>query len=201
RAEAVFVQDETGGVAARLRKAIDEAGADWVDDIHEYDRHIGRRLLQRRHCRARGGQDNIRCEREQFRRVPATAVGIDRAPTVVDPHVTTGGPAQLLQPLRQRGDAGRSIVVVGGEGHQYADAPPPLALLRTRRERPRNRAAEQSDDLATVHSITSSAATRSLSGTVSPSILAVRALMTSSNFVACTTGNSAGLAPLRRRPT
>src|SRR5262249_16207274 len=86
-------------------------------------------VLPSRNCRARGGQDNIRCEREQFRRVPATAVGIDRAPTVVDPHVTTGGPAQLLQPLRQRGDAGRSIVVVGGEVHQYAHAPPPPRLV------------------------------------------------------------------------
>ena len=37
-------------------------------------------------------------------------------------------------------------------------------------------------------------------GTVMLSILAVSALMTSSNFDACTTGRSAGLAPLRIRP-
>jgi hypothetical protein len=35
-----------------------------------------------------------------------------------------------------------------------------------------------------------------LSGTVRPSILAVSALMTSSNLLACTTGRSAGFAPL-----
>src|SRR6516225_4425013 len=53
-------------------------------------------------------------------------------------------------------------------------------LLRVRRERPRRRrAAEQRDELAPLHSITSSAATSSLSGTVRPSILAVEALMTS----------------------
>src|SRR5262245_12632254 len=46
------------------------------------------------------------------------------------------------------------------------------------------------------HSITSSAATSSLSGTVRPSILAVWALMTSSNLVDRTTGKSAGFAPL-----
>src|SRR5262249_41113995 len=47
-------------------------------------------------------------------------------------------------------------------------------LLRARCERPRGRrAAEQRDELATLHSITSSAATSSLSGTVMPSILAV----------------------------
>jgi hypothetical protein len=51
-----------------------------------------------------------------------------------------------------------------------------------------------------VHSITASAVASSLSGTVSPSILAVAALMASSNFDACTTGRSAGFAPLRMRP-
>src|SRR5262245_26424824 len=50
------------------------------------------------------------------------------------------------------------------------------------------------------HSITSSAATSSLSGTVRPSILAVEALMTSSNLLDCTTGKSAGFAPLTIRP-
>ena len=50
------------------------------------------------------------------------------------------------------------------------------------------------------YSITSSAATRSLSGTVRPSIVAVWTLKTSSNLVACTTGKSATFAPLRMRP-
>src|SRR5258708_4276961 len=51
------------------------------------------------------------------------------------------------------------------------------------------------------HSITSSAATIKVGGTVRPSAFAVLILMTSSNFVGCTTGKSAGLAPLRIRPT
>ena len=45
------------------------------------------------------------------------------------------------------------------------------------------------------HSITSSAATSSLSGTVSPSTFAVLPLMVSENFVGSWTGKSAGLAP------
>ena len=73
-------------------------------------------------------------------------------------------------------------------------------LLRARRERPCSRAAEQRDELAPLHSITSSAATSSLSGTVRPSIRAVWWLMTNSNLVDCTTGRSAGFAPLRMRP-
>src|SRR5262245_54261055 len=50
------------------------------------------------------------------------------------------------------------------------------------------------------YSITSSAVASNLSGTVRPSILAVEALMTSSNLLDCTTGKSAGLAPLSIRP-
>src|SRR5262249_54292978 len=64
--------------------------------------------------------------------------------------------------------------------------------LRPRRERPRCRAAEQGDELAAFHSITSSAAASSVVGTVMPSILAVCPLMTNSNLVDCTTGRSAG---------
>jgi hypothetical protein len=51
------------------------------------------------------------------------------------------------------------------------------------------------------HSITSSAAACSVRGTVKPSVFAVLRLITSSNFVGCKTGKSAGLAPLRMRPT
>jgi nicotinate dehydrogenase subunit B len=51
------------------------------------------------------------------------------------------------------------------------------------------------------HSITSSARPSSDSGTVSPSAFAVFMLITSSNFVGCWTGRSAGFSPLRIRPT
>jgi hypothetical protein len=52
-----------------------------------------------------------------------------------------------------------------------------------------------------IYSITSSALACNVSGTVRPSILAVFRLMASSNLVGRTTGRSAGLAPLRMRPT
>src|SRR6266700_1027107 len=45
--------------------------------------------------------------------------------------------------------------------------------------------------------ITSSAWNRSAGGIVRPSALAVLRLMTSSNFMGCSTGRSPGLAPLR----
>src|SRR6516162_9006040 len=79
---------------------------------------------------------------------------------------------------------GIEIGGVGLRGYclQHTDAPG--QLLRARRERPRGGAAEQRDELATAaHSITSSAVARSDGGTVSPSILAVCMLMTSSNLL------------------
>src|SRR5262245_8858213 len=70
------------------------------------------------------------------------------------------------------------------EAHQHADPPHRFALLRPRRERPRYcRAAEQRDELAALHSITSSASASSLSGTVRLSAFAVLRLITSSNLV------------------
>src|SRR5215510_6962164 len=53
---------------------------------------------------------------------------------------------------------------------------------------------------ALADSITSSARASSASGTVRLSMRAVSALITSSNFDACTTGKSVDLAPLRIRP-
>jgi hypothetical protein len=54
--------------------------------------------------------------------------------------------------------------------------------------------------MTVAHWITSSAVARSVSGMVRPRALAVVRLMTNSNLVDCTTGKSAGLAPLRMVP-
>ena len=51
------------------------------------------------------------------------------------------------------------------------------------------------------HSINSSASDRNDAGTVNPSALAMVRLMTNSNLVSRSIGRSAGLAPLRIRPT
>jgi len=52
-----------------------------------------------------------------------------------------------------------------------------------------------------LHSITSSARASRFGGTSMPSARAVSRLMTNSNLLDCTTGKSAGVAPLRMRPT
>src|SRR5262249_22681814 len=99
-------------------------------------------------------------------------------------------------------EARRHFRIVLGQGRQHGNAPHPLGLLRARRERPcHGRPAEQRDELATSHSITSLAATSSFSGTVRPSALAVLRLIVSSSFVGCSTGSSSGLAPCKIRCT
>src|SRR5262245_35733945 len=64
-------------------------------------------------------------------------------------------------------------------------------LLRARRERPHCRsAAEQNDELAPFHSITSSARASNGAGTSRPSAFAVLRLITSSYLVGACTGRS-----------
>jgi len=104
--------------------------------------------------------------------------------------------------LQERRVVGLRQRVIRRKGDEHADAALPRGLLRRCRERPRcGRAAEQRDELAAFHSITSSARASSAGGTSRPSALAVLRLMTSSNLVGCITGRSAGLSPLRMRPT
>ena len=80
------------------------------------------------------------------------------------------------------------ILLSAGSGRR----PPPQDLTR---------AAQQTTWYGCrTYSITSSAVASRVGGTVRPSILAVSALMTSSNLLDCTTGRSAGLSPLRMRP-
>src|SRR5262245_2331347 len=117
---------------------------------------------------------------------------------ILDGHVPALDVACLIEGAAKRGRGtchaiGRAAVDKGDDWHRR--------LLRARRQRQRGRrAAEQRNELAPPHSITSSAMARSDGGTARPSIRAVSALMTSSNLVACTTGKAAGFSPLRMRP-
>src|SRR5262249_35917638 len=74
-------------------------------------------------------------------------------------------------------------------------------LLRPRRERPRGGDAEQRDELAAVHSITSSARSSRPIGSSIPNARAALRLTMSENLVGCCTGKSPGLTPLRMRST
>src|SRR5262249_17182820 len=83
----------------------------------------------------------------------------------------------------------------------YADASHALGLPSVRDQRPRGRrAAEQRDEIAAPHSITSSASASSVGGTSLPSALAVLRLITDSYLVSACTGRSAGFSPLAPTP-
>src|SRR5262249_32132200 len=118
----------------------------------------------------------------------------------VNPYVPADGPAEFGEPLRKRPDPHRRVRIVCSQAHQRTDPPHSLRLLRARHKRPSGRAAEQRDELAPLHSITSSARPSSVIGKVRPSVLAVFRLITNTTFVDCITGSSAGFSPLRMRP-
>jgi hypothetical protein len=144
-------------------------------------------------------EDHIGLEPNEFARIHSLPIEVRRTPPNFQAHIPTIGPTQLSRCSNKAGKPENPLGVVLAKSHENADATN-LGLLRVRRERPRRRAAEQCDAIAPVHSITSSEMARSEGGTVRPSMRAVVLLMTSSNFVDCSTGNSAGFAPLSTRP-
>src|SRR5258706_8269310 len=107
----------------------------------------------------------------------------------IDPKILTFVPAEALKHLSHgRNTVGRIRVLLSGR-KQDTDAPHPTGLLRARRERPRDRCAgKQRDELASYHSITSSARKSTDGGMVRSRDLAVLSFTTSSNFVGCSTG-------------
>ena len=138
-----------GGIAARPRQALDEAGADRIDDPTNTIGTVRVACSNGPTVGAASGQDDVRRERDQFRRVFAKVVGIAAAQRVSIRTLRPIDPAQFLQPLQERRDAGLRFRIVRSRVHQHADAPHPLGLLRARRQRPRRRrAAEQRDELA-----------------------------------------------------
>src|SRR5262249_39728289 len=118
-------------------------------------------------------------------------------PSIFNGHVLTLDETDFLQPLAERGHIGHwcaRCITRPDEADEWD------GLLRVHRERPCRRAAEQRDELAALHSITSSASESKLSEIVTPSAFAVFKLITNSNLTVSTTGRSAGLTPLSTRP-
>src|SRR5262249_9840413 len=190
------------GIAARPRQATDQARADRVDDATKHDRHCAGRLLHCGHVKAGIGNDNVRRKRHQFHRMSAANVDTARGPADVKARIAAVGPAQFRQPLDESGELSPPPRIALVRTQEHAHAPDPLALLRARRQRPRRRAAEQRDELATAdHSIISSAMANTPGGISTPSALAVLRLITRLNLLLCKTGRSAGFAPMRMRPT
>src|SRR5262245_4388867 len=96
--------------------------------------------------------------------------------------------------MQRLGKQPPELLPTGSAMHQNPDG----CHVGARRERP-SRRAEQRDELPACHSITSSASESRLSEILTPSAFAVLTLITSSNFVGCNTGMSAGFSPFKIR--
>src|SRR5262245_54814997 len=197
--EAVLPEGEPGDVASRSRRARDQAGGDRIAHLCEYDRQGAGSVLQRHHGRLIAGENSIRPHPHEFGSEASQALVIPAWPALLDVDIATFDPPEILQAPAERRHAELAFgVLLRQPRNQHADAVHLLALLGARRQRPRRRcAAEQRDELATPHSITSSARSRNPSGMFSPRALAVVRLMMRSNLVGCSTGRSAGFAPRR----
>ena len=125
-AETVFEREEARGVAAWPRQAGDESSADRIRDDHEYDRHgVVAPCSSAPRSLAALGEDHLRRECDHFRCVLASGGNV-RAKTEVELDIAAIGPAQFLQSVRERGEAGLRFRIVGGRGHEHADAPASL---------------------------------------------------------------------------
>ena len=119
-------------------------------------------------------------------------------PAVFDRNVLAHDISGVVKALVKRAQTAR--VRVWRRGNEIPDHRH-RRLLRPRRKRPRRRrAAEQRDELAALHSITSSARMSKAGDTSIRSARAVAMFITRSTFTACWTGRSAGFSPLRMRP-
>src|SRR5262249_14207461 len=190
---------DAGRIAARPGKAGDQSQLDRVAAAPEDDR-------DRRGRSFAGRGPSAEARRGDPRHTTADEVSHDRRkaielalqPVVFDRHVLAFDVAGFVEAFAERSD-----IAYGVLGRPAVDeADDGRWLLRARREWPRRRrAGEQRDELALVHSITSSALASRVGGISRPRALAVLRLMTNSYFVGACTGRSAGFSPLRMRST
>src|SRR5262245_56779644 len=158
------------------------------------------RLLGGKRGRRAAGDDDVDRQPHQLVGERWEALGAAVGGAILDGDGLPLDIAEFAQPAPE----GIEVGGVGGDrdGLKHADAAELPARLRAGRQRPRGRRpAEQRDERAPLHSITSSARASSVGGTSRPSIFAVLRLITSSYLVGAWTGRSAGFSPLRMRST
>jgi hypothetical protein len=190
----------SGNISPGSREARHESILNRIAHRSRDNRDCGGCLLRGTAAGRPPGDDDIDFEVDQFGSESRKPIDLSIGTSRLDDDIPTFDIAELGEPPT------KGIQVCSPFGrfktsYQHNTYSSDRGLLRARRERPRNRAAEQRDELATLHSITSSARASSKSGNVMPSAFAALRLMRNSIFVACWTGRFAGFSPLRIRPT
>src|SRR4029079_14286798 len=127
-----------------------EAGADRIHDLRKHDRNGTGPLLKRGYRRGAVGNEHLRRKADEFRRIVIGFGDAAGGETDLHPHVTAVGPAQVSHSALESTEADLPFRVIR-DRDQHACAANLLALLRTRRERPRCRAANQRDEVPPFH--------------------------------------------------
>jgi hypothetical protein len=195
----VHEQRDTGDVAAGMAQTGNQAVFDRVVADRDHNRDDGSSALGRKggdrpaHRYDDGDRPayQILGEHRQF-------VVLPRRPSELDGDILPFDVAGVFEAIAKCRDQGGKALGRGAAekpDHRHS------RLLSANRQRPGDpRAGQQDQQVASVHSMTSSARARIDGGTVRPSALAVFRLTTSSKVVGCSTGRSAGLVPLRIFP-
>src|SRR5262245_35308493 len=183
---------DAGGVAIGLGERTHEALVEHVIGESQDWNACSRTLRGANRCIS-ARQDEIHASFHQIGRMVLHSLRQQRETGCIDYEILAFDEAEPPQFIEQR-EIMRCIARARKQAAEAINAP---GLLAARRERPRGRTAEQRYELATLHSITSSARCCRNKGTSRPMAFAVLRLMTSSNFVGCSTGRSAALVPCK----
>src|SRR5262249_37850919 len=100
-AHAVFEISEPRGVAAWARQALEDASANRIGEICEYDGNGASCLLHRRDRAAAHGYDHDFFDRNQFARILTTPLDPASAKQLTDLPISSDCPAQQLEGLRK----------------------------------------------------------------------------------------------------
>src|SRR5262249_47382698 len=139
---------QTGDIAARSGQTRNQAGAYWIVCRREDDRDDRCRLRCRESWRGCRRHNYIHLESDELGRVFCVALAAALCPAILDRQVATVDPSEFAEPLNK---SGNPVALNRRVGTQEADGRQLARLLRGRRERPRNRAAEQRDEVAPFH--------------------------------------------------
>jgi hypothetical protein len=144
------------------------------------------------------GHQDVHLAADEIRRQPSEAIEVPFRPSDLQEDALAFNIAKVAQPLPECFKAPELWFVSLTAVVQETDLRDLRAWLRLDEQRRHEEAQhQQSEERAHLHRITSSAWNRSVGGMVSPRAWAVLRLITNSNFMGCSTGSSAGLAPFR----